>query len=71
MWASQQTGKCGGEYIITYSDAEGASVETMRAVEALLSVLEGGQRKVGVLLDEFRLWSNPELYVNPGGLRPG
>jgi hypothetical protein len=23
----------------------------------------------GMEADEFRLWSNPELYVNPGGLR--
>jgi hypothetical protein len=61
--------------VYTYADDEGAPVEEMvRAAEALLSVLEEGQRKVGVLFDgvdadECRLWSNPELYVNPGGLR--
>jgi hypothetical protein len=43
------------------------------AAEGLLRVLAEDQRREvmfqGMEADEFRLWSNPELYVNPGGLR--
>jgi hypothetical protein len=39
----------------------------------LLGVLAEEQRREimfqGMEADEFRLWSNPELYVNPGSLR--
>ena len=60
--------------VYQYAEDEGAPVEgMMRAAEGLLDVLEEGQRREvqfeGVEMDEFRLWSNPELYVNPGGLR--
>ena len=60
--------------VYEYAQDEGAPVESMvSAAEGLLGMLESGQRKEvqfeGVEVDEFRLWSNPELYVNPGGLR--
>jgi Protein of unknown function (DUF3500) len=60
--------------VYAYAEDEGAPVEKMvKAAEALLVMLEPGQRKAvqfeGVEADVFRLWSNPELYVNPGGLR--
>jgi hypothetical protein len=60
--------------VYKYEDDEGAPVEEMvRAAEALLTELDEGHREGvsfdGVDVDEFRLWSNPELYVNPGGLR--
>lgn len=60
--------------VYAYAEDEGAPVDAMvKAAEELLAVLEEGQtREVlfeGVEVDEFRLWSNPELYVNPGGLR--
>ncbi|KAJ7793787.1 hypothetical protein B0H14DRAFT_3559090, partial [Mycena olivaceomarginata] len=57
-----------------YADDEGAPVEAMvSAANALLGILSPQQQtevsKGSVDDDEFRLWSNPELYVNPGGLR--
>ncbi|KAJ7838123.1 hypothetical protein B0H14DRAFT_3109641 [Mycena olivaceomarginata] len=57
-----------------YADDEGAPVEAMvSAANALLGILSPQQQtevsKGSVNDDEFRLWSNPELYVNPGGLR--
>ena len=58
-----------------YATDEGAPVEaTARAVEALLCELSEEERAAavfgGVETDDwFRTWSNPELYVNPGGIR--
>jgi hypothetical protein len=54
-----------------YADDEGAPVEAMvSAANALLGILSPQQQtevsKGSVDDDEFRLWSNPELYVNPG-----
>jgi hypothetical protein len=58
--------------IFRYEQDEGAPVEgAVRAVEKLLEVLSE-QDKAEVIKgdvgtdDEFRAWSNPELYVNPG-----
>ncbi|KAJ7733192.1 hypothetical protein B0H14DRAFT_3117977 [Mycena olivaceomarginata] len=55
-------------------DGLAAPVEAMvSAANALLGILSPQQQtevsKGSVNDDEFRLWSNPELYVNPGGLR--
>ena len=60
--------------VYQYAEDEGAPVESMvRAAEGLLGLLEPLQQERvmfrGVVDDGFRLWSNPELYVNPGGLR--
>jgi hypothetical protein len=58
--------------IFKYADDEGAPVEeACVAVERLLEGLGEEERKAvcrGSMEDndEFRLWSNPELYVNPG-----
>jgi hypothetical protein len=54
-----------------YAEDEGAPTEqVVKRVEGLLELLDGEQRKEvhcgEVTDDEFRLWSNPELYVNPG-----
>ncbi|KAJ6488842.1 hypothetical protein C8R45DRAFT_992992 [Mycena sanguinolenta] len=62
------------EGLYDYAEDEGAPVEEMvSAANALLGVLSEEQRtevlKASVDEDEFRLWSNPELYMNPGGLR--
>ncbi|KAJ9639556.1 hypothetical protein H2199_006591 [Coniosporium tulheliwenetii] len=62
------------EGVYHYAEDEGAPVEAMtEAAEALLGLLSAKQRKEtqfeSVEADEIRLWSNPELYVNPGGLR--
>ncbi|KAK4991276.1 hypothetical protein LTR66_006589 [Elasticomyces elasticus] len=62
------------EGVYNHAEDEGAPVEAMTdAAAALLEMLSGEQRKEmhfeSVEVDEFRLWSNPELYVNPGGLR--
>ncbi|KAK4969309.1 hypothetical protein LTR28_001025 [Elasticomyces elasticus] len=59
------------EGVYSYAEDEGAPVEAMTdAAAALLEMLSGEQRKEmqfeSVEVDEFRLWSNPELYVNPG-----
>lgn len=59
------------EGIYDYSSDEGAPTEkVIGKVEALLGILseqEKEQVQFGeVTDDEFRLWSNPELYVNPG-----
>jgi hypothetical protein len=61
--------------VYSYSEDEGAPVDAaVQAVEKLLAVLpEGAKREVlkGDVEndDEFRAWSNPELYVNEGGIR--
>ncbi|KAK7529146.1 uncharacterized protein J3D65DRAFT_643144 [Phyllosticta citribraziliensis] len=57
-----------------YSDDEGAPVEAATAAaNALLGQLSDEERSRTVYAsvedDAIRLWSNPELYVNPGGLR--
>ena len=60
--------------VYEYAEDEGAPVEAMvSAADGLLGVLAEEQRREvmfqGMEADEFRLWSNPELYVNPGSLR--
>jgi hypothetical protein len=60
------------EGIYNYAEDEGAPAEeVVEKVEALLSMLpEEAKTQVDcgeVEDDDFRLWSNPELYVNPGG----
>lgn len=62
------------EGVYVYAEDEGApTAQAVAAVEKLMKVLDEEQRKAvmcgEVTDDEFRLWSNPELYVNPGGLR--
>ncbi|KAJ7510689.1 hypothetical protein B0H11DRAFT_2183509 [Mycena galericulata] len=62
------------EGLYDYGDDEGAPVEAMvDAANALLGILTPDQRKEvlkeSVDEDEFRWWSNPEFYLNPGGLR--
>ena len=57
--------------VYNYADDEGAPLEEMiEAANKLLNILNSGQRaevsKGSVDEEEFRLWSNPELYVNPG-----
>ncbi|KAK7546360.1 hypothetical protein IWX49DRAFT_573500 [Phyllosticta citricarpa] len=58
----------------TYGADEGAPVEAATdAANALLGLLSDDERARTVYAsvedDAIRLWSNPELYVNPGGLR--
>lgn len=60
--------------LITYAADEGAPVAAAAAaVNALLDALPSEVRaevvRGGVDDDEFRAWSNPELYVNAGGIR--
>ncbi|CAO1637694.1 unnamed protein product [Jaminaea pallidilutea] len=58
-----------------YDDDEGAPVkEAVSATTALLHRVSDTERQAVVRGDireddEFRAWSNPELYVNPGGIR--
>jgi hypothetical protein len=57
-----------------FEDDEGAPVEAMvTAAEGIVKLLNPEQRNLtcfeSVDDDAIRLWSNPELYVNPGGLR--
>jgi hypothetical protein len=59
------------EEIHNYAEDEGALTEEVVVnIEALLSMLpEEAKKQVKcgeVEDDDFRLWSNPELYVNPG-----
>jgi hypothetical protein len=54
-----------------YEDDEGAPTsEVVRVTEELFTVLSEEQREAvccgGVEEDGIRLWSNPELYMNPG-----
>lgn len=61
------------EGLYTYAEDEGApNQETIKQVEALLQILNEAERKAvhcgEVTDDEFRVWSNPELYMNPGTL---
>ncbi|EOD43019.1 putative gtp binding protein and negative regulator of the ran tc4 gtpase cycle gtr1p protein [Neofusicoccum parvum UCRNP2] len=62
------------ERLYAYADDEGAPVEAAsKAAAALLALLSAEERARTLLPsvedDAIRLWSNPELYVNPGGLR--
>lgn len=62
------------EGLYEYAEDEGAPVElAVEKAEALIGLMSAEERErtvfEGVNVDEFRLWSNPELYVNPGGLR--
>ena len=57
--------------VYLYADDEGAPteavVEKVRDLLGLLSTEQKDALECGdVRNDEFRLWSNPELYVNPG-----
>jgi hypothetical protein len=59
------------EGLFKYASDEGAPVEAMvAATENLLSLLSPEQNTTtmfeSVEADEMRIWSNPELYVNPG-----
>lgn len=61
------------EGLYHYGEDEGAPVQEMvQAAERLLQLLTLEQRngvtRDSIEDDEFRLWSNPELYVNPGEL---
>lgn len=63
------------EGLYNYADDEGAPTEAMiAAAEDMLLTLTPDQRAEvqfeSVDIDEFRLWSNPELYVNPGEIEP-
>lgn len=62
------------EGLYNYAKDESAPTEKVIAkTEALLNILSAEQKKAvqfgDVTDDDFRLWSNPELYMNPGGLR--
>jgi Protein of unknown function (DUF3500) len=62
------------EGVFNHASDEGAPVEAMvTATENLLSLLSPEQKTAtmftSVEADEMRIWSNPELYVNPGGIR--
>ncbi|KAG9230097.1 hypothetical protein BJ875DRAFT_445338 [Amylocarpus encephaloides] len=60
--------------VYAYAGNEGAPTEEAASrTEVLLQLLSEEDKKAvqfgDVTADEFRLWSNPELYMNPGGLR--
>ena len=62
------------EGLYKYAADEGAPTEeAAAAVDALLGALDDKLKAAvhcgEVTDDDFRLWSNPELYMNPGGLR--
>jgi hypothetical protein len=57
--------------VYQYAENEGAPTEAVaEKVRELLELLSPEQKSAvecgDVRSDEFRLWSNPELYVNPG-----
>lgn len=59
------------EKVYDYKQDEGAPTEeAVKAAESLLATLSEEEKArtcyKGVDVDEIRLWSNPELYVNPG-----
>jgi hypothetical protein len=63
------------EGLYEYKENEWSGVtKVVKAAEDLLELLDEQQRKEvqcgGVEEDEFRVWSNPELYMNPGELWP-
>lgn len=58
-----------------FAEDEGApTAEVVEKVVELMGLLTDGQRDEvhcgEVMDDDFRLWSNPELYVNPGMFSP-
>jgi len=60
--------------LYNYAEDEGAPTKSViEKTEELIRILSEEQKKAvmfrEVTDDEFRLWSNPELYANPGGLR--
>ncbi|KAI5474554.1 putative gtp binding protein and negative regulator of the ran tc4 gtpase cycle gtr1p protein [Pseudohyphozyma bogoriensis] len=60
--------------LFVYGEDEGSPTgEMVEAAEKLLAGLSEKELDAvncGSLMgDEFRIWSNPELYVNPGGIR--
>ncbi|KAM3082538.1 hypothetical protein ACMFMF_002196 [Clarireedia jacksonii] len=62
------------EGLYKYAEDEGAPTEEVNTkVEDFLKILNEDQKKAvqfaDVRDDEFRLWSNPELYMNPGVLQ--
>ena len=59
------------EDVFTFADDEGAPTEAMvTAITNLISILSNEQLEASTFdsldVDEFRMWSNPELHVNPG-----
>ncbi|KAH6714172.1 hypothetical protein DL95DRAFT_371183 [Leptodontidium sp. 2 PMI_412] len=62
------------ERLYEYAKDEGAPTEeVIEKVKELMQVLSVEEKKAvhcgEITDDDFRLWSNPELYMNPGGLR--
>lgn len=60
--------------LFNYVPDEGAPIEAMvESALRLVSLLSSDQKKTtlfeSVEADEIRIWSNPEFYVNEGGLR--
>lgn len=63
------------EGVYYHAPDEGAPVDAMlAAVDGLRLVLSAEQKEMvffdSVEADDIRLWSNPELYVNPGRVPP-
>lgn len=61
------------EGLYDYAEDEGAPTqEVIARTEELLKILSPEQKKAvhcgEITDDDFRLWSNPELYMNPGRL---
>lgn len=61
------------EGVYNYAEDEGAPTEeVMGKVKELLELLNEEERQAvqsgEVTDDQFRIWSNPELYVNPGNI---
>jgi len=59
--------------LYNYAEDEGAPTESViEKTEELIAILSEKQKEAvtfrDVTDDEFRLWSNPELYANPGTL---
>jgi hypothetical protein len=62
------------ENVWSFEEDEGAPVEAMKtAADMLVNIMNDEEKERtcfgSVEDDEIRLWSNPELYMNPGGLR--
>ena len=62
------------EHVNMYKPDEGAPIEAMtESALRLISKMSEEQKTAtmfdSVEVDEIRMWSNPEFYVNPGGLR--
>lgn len=59
------------EGVFKFEEDEGAPTDAMvAAAQDLLPLLSSEQTQATIFesleVDEFRMWSNPELYVNPG-----